>query len=116
MKVSSSVEVWQKIGILEKFQGIITIHIKNSINFIDLTNDKNALKNLFQLGFLNPYSSSIQNPSQIFWDYFAKSLTQNPRGGLDGIQQILSIIAHQFSYQELQNRFGVSLTTTVRPP
>ncbi|CAB4476535.1 unnamed protein product [Rhizophagus irregularis] len=31
--------------------------------------------------------------------------------GPDRIRRILSVIAHQFSYQELQNRLGVSPTT-----
>ena len=72
---------------------------------LDPINDKKTLKNLFQLGFFNPYPSSIQNPSQIFWDCFAKSLIQNQKGP-DGIRRILSIIAHQFSYLELQNKLG----------
>ncbi|RHZ71753.1 hypothetical protein Glove_253g31 [Diversispora epigaea] len=44
---------------------------------LDPMNDKKTLKDLFQLGFLNPYPSSIQNPSQIFWNCFARSLAQN---------------------------------------
>lgn len=64
------------------------------------------MEDLFQLGFLNPYPSSVQNPSQIFWNCFAKSLAQNQKGP-DGIRRILSIIAHQFSYRELQNKLGV---------
>ena len=64
------------------------------------------MKELFKLGFLNPHPSSIENHSQVFWDCFAKSLAQNQKGP-DGIWRILSIIAHQFSYQELQNKLGV---------
>ena len=64
------------------------------------------IKDLFQLGLLSPYLSNIQNLSQIFWNCFAKSLAQNQKGP-DGIWRILSIIAHQFSYQELQNKLGV---------
>ncbi|RHZ62249.1 hypothetical protein Glove_341g69 [Diversispora epigaea] len=78
--------------------------------FLDPMNDKKILKDLFQLGFLNPYPSNIQNPSQIFWNCFARSLVQNQKGP-DGIRRILSIIAHQFSYRELQDKFGVSPTT-----
>jgi len=60
---------------------------------------------------LNSYSTSIQNASQIFWNCFAKSLAQNKKGP-EGIRRILSIIAHHFSYQELQNKLGVNFFIT----
>ncbi|CAB4404061.1 unnamed protein product [Rhizophagus irregularis] len=63
---------------------------------VDPTYDKNALKNLFKLGFINPYPSSVQNPTLIGYDEF------------------LSVIAHQFSYQELQNRLGFHLQLLMR--
>jgi len=97
---------------LSYIEKLIPIHIKTQYKFwtrsLDPANDKMVLKNLFQSGFLNPYPLGVQNPSQTFWDCFAQSLAQNPKGS-DGMRRILSIIAHQFSYQELQNRLGVNM-------
>ncbi|CAG8491730.1 1521_t:CDS:2 [Scutellospora calospora] len=53
--------------------------------------DKKTLKDLYNSGFLNPYSLNTQNSVQTFWDSFADSL--------------------DFNYKELQNKLAISLTT-----
>ncbi|RHZ65038.1 hypothetical protein Glove_319g71 [Diversispora epigaea] len=70
--------------------------------------DKKILSDLYNLGFLNPYPSNIQNPVKIFWESFKKCLAINKKGS-NGIRRILSIIANKFSYEELQNKLGVGI-------
>ncbi|RHZ82683.1 hypothetical protein Glove_105g11 [Diversispora epigaea] len=72
--------------------------------------DKETLNNLYNSGFLNPYPSNIRNSVKIFWESFKDSLVINKKGS-NGIRRILSIIAHKFSYEELQDKLGVSPTT-----
>ncbi|RHZ89316.1 hypothetical protein Glove_16g30 [Diversispora epigaea] len=72
--------------------------------------DKETLSNLYNSGFLNPYPSNIRNPVKIFWESFKDSLVINKKGS-NGIRRILSIIAHKFGYEELQDKLGVSPTT-----
>ncbi|RHZ74545.1 hypothetical protein Glove_221g18 [Diversispora epigaea] len=68
--------------------------------------DKETLSNLYNSGFLNPYPSNIRNPVKIFWESFKDSLVINKKGS-NGIRRILSIIAHKFGYEELQDKLGV---------
>ncbi|RHZ78940.1 hypothetical protein Glove_153g65 [Diversispora epigaea] len=72
--------------------------------------DKKNLNDLYNSGFLNPYPTKIQNHIESFWESFKECLAINKKGP-NGIRQILSIIAHKFSYEELQNKLGVSSNT-----
>jgi hypothetical protein len=44
--------------------------------------------------------------SNTFWNCFQESLTTNKKGD-DGKQRILSIIANDFKYEELQKQLSV---------
>ena len=61
---------------------------------------------LYQQGFLNTHSMYVQTPAKTFWKCFKNSLEENQKGD-DGKRRILSIIAQDFTYQELQEKLGV---------
>ena len=48
----------------------------------------------------------VQTPADIFWKCFKNCLEANQKGD-NGIRRILSIIALDFTYQELQEKLGV---------
>ena len=56
------------------------------------------MKQLYELGFYNS--------SEKFWNCFQKSLIINKKG-VDGKQWILSIIADDFKYDDLQKQLSV---------
>jgi hypothetical protein len=49
---------------------------------------------------------SIKNSTNIFWKSFTESFKQNKKGD-NGKMRILSIIAQNFTYQELNEKLGV---------
>ncbi|CAJ0646415.1 7556_t:CDS:2 [Entrophospora sp. SA101] len=75
----------------------------------DPTLDHENLLNLYQIGVL-----SNSNETR-FWDPFSKSIGANVRG-MNGKQRILSIIADEFKYEELESKLKVSrdLITSAR--
>ena len=62
---------------------------------------------LYDLGFLRSIPITMFNATETFWKCFVRSLDNNKRGS-NGKLRILSIIADQFSYQELQNKLQVN--------
>ena len=58
---------------------------------------------LYQMGFLvnNPLNSA-----ETFWSCFRQALKDNKKTR-DGKRQILSIIANDFAYKELESNLGV---------
>jgi hypothetical protein len=69
--------------------------------------DNATLQMLYKSGFLqlNPRS---ENFTHTFWQAFRDALEGTNRGP-NGQRRILSIIATQFTYQELKSKLGVSL-------
>ncbi|CAJ0640887.1 13349_t:CDS:2 [Entrophospora sp. SA101] len=61
-------------------------------------------------GFLNVKKKIDFTIADIFWECFNKSLEQN-KTGYDGKIRILSIIAREFQYKELQRKLKVSSKT-----
>jgi hypothetical protein len=61
---------------------------------------------LYKSGSLQPRSESFTD--SIFWQAFRGALEGANRGP-NGQRRILSIIAIQFTYQELKSKLGVSL-------
>jgi len=61
---------------------------------------------LYKLGFLNSNPLHVKSTSETFWTCFQRSLDENKRGP-DGKQRILSIIAEDFSYLEMQEKLEV---------
>ena len=56
---------------------------------------------LYQMGFL------VGNPlTETFWSCFRQALKDNKKTR-DGKRQILSIIANDFTYEELEHNLGV---------
>lgn len=68
--------------------------------------DQNTLENLYHNGFLNAIPTNVFNSSNQFWKCFQKSLEENKKGH-DGKIRILSIIANDFEYEELQKNLKV---------
>ena len=68
--------------------------------------DQNTLEILYHSGFLNAISTNVFNSSNQFWECFQKSLEEN-KTGHDGKIRILSIIANNFGYKELQKNLKV---------
>jgi hypothetical protein len=64
------------------------------------------LKQLYELGFLLEHPSDFYDSSEKFWNCFQKSLITNKKG-VDGKQRILSIIADDFKYDDLQKQLSV---------
>ena len=58
--------------------------------------------------YLNQNISDNNNSENKFWLYFSSSLNANPKG-INGKQRILSIIAKEFSYNELNDKLKVYL-------
>jgi hypothetical protein len=74
--------------------------------------EKSALKQLHELGFLMSQSINFYDASNKFWDCFQKSLIINKKGD-DGKQRILSIIANDFIYEDLQKQLSVCINKVV---
>ncbi|RHZ77227.1 hypothetical protein Glove_184g100 [Diversispora epigaea] len=72
----------------------------------DSTNDKATLENLYKLEFLVEIPVRVSNATQIFWSCFNNALTQNKKIH-DGKRRILSIIAENFTYSQLQENLKV---------
>ena len=51
--------------------------------------------------------SQSNNESEIFWKSLQNALKANKKG-IDGRVRILSIIANNFTYEKLKEKFGVS--------
>ncbi|PKB96579.1 hypothetical protein RhiirA5_470704 [Rhizophagus irregularis] len=62
---------------------------------------------LYEFGFLMSQPVNFYDVSNTFWNCFQESLTTNKKGD-DGKQRILSIIANDFKYEELQKQLSVS--------
>ena len=71
--------------------------------------EKSALKQLHEFGFLLSQPINFYDASNTFWDCFQKSITINKKGD-DGKQRILSIIANDFKYENLQKQLLVCIT------
>lgn len=57
---------------------------------------------------MSPHPSNIRHPAEIFWNCFAESYKKN-KNGADGKCRILSIIAQEFTYHDLQEKLGVNI-------
>ncbi len=69
--------------------------------------DQHTLEILYRNGFLNAIPMNVFNSSNQFWKCFQKSLEEN-KTGHDGKIRILSIIANNFEYEELQKNLKVN--------
>lgn len=74
--------------------------------------EKNVLKQLYEFGFLMSQPVNFYDVSNTFWNCFQESLTTNKKGD-DGKQRILSIIANDFKYEELQKQLSVLINKVV---
>ena len=81
----------------------------------DPKSDEETIFNLYLNGFLNTkLNSTIRNKefenykstASVFWYSFCESLDANPNG-LNGKNRILSIIAENFTYEELMENLQV---------
>jgi hypothetical protein len=70
--------------------------------------DQACLKDLYQSGFLSPHPLNVKHPAKTFWNCFAESYEKN-KNGADGKCRILSIIAQEFTYHDLQEKLGVNI-------
>ncbi|CAG8521404.1 3188_t:CDS:2, partial [Dentiscutata heterogama] len=118
-------EVWKLSGQLQKFRGTQLFRLKNyniqtlicqmhiPVQFWTKSNnpnnDKELLANLHKIRYLTSIPSHIPNTSKTFWLYFICILADNEKY-LDGKQHILSIIANDFSYAELQVKLEAAIS------
>ncbi|CAG8838747.1 28998_t:CDS:2, partial [Racocetra persica] len=63
------------------------------------------LKQFYELGFLISIPIHMPNTTHTFWNSFSRALNNNKKT-LDGKQRILSIIAEDFTYNELEENLG----------
>ena len=74
---------------------------------VDSEINRQTLKNLYKWELLQTQDFSYTNTTNCqFWDSFCQALDTNKKGAKGKIR-ILSIIALDFSYQDLQNELGV---------
>ena len=73
----------------------------------DPTTEQETLADLFKIGLLTSIPIHMPNATCTFWTCFERALSNNKRT-YDGKRRILSIIAEDFTYDELQNNLGVS--------
>src|SRR5581483_8914652 len=76
----------------------------------DPSSDRDNLVKLFESGMLLVMEKKSQpdSESENFWESLQKALKANKRG-IDGKVRILSIIAENFTYKKLNEKFGVKL-------
>ncbi|CAG8458528.1 6386_t:CDS:10 [Scutellospora calospora] len=75
--------------------------------------DQNTLQLLYNSGFIHTTPNYVIDISNKFWKCFQKSLNNN-KNRIDVKIRILSIIANEFSYDELQKNFKVSSKTIAK--
>ncbi len=68
---------------------------------------RETLQILYDLGFLHLTPSKFCNQTEILWNCIQESLNSNKKGQ-DGKRRVLSIIADQFSYDEIKKNLNVS--------
>ncbi|RHZ64643.1 hypothetical protein Glove_321g25 [Diversispora epigaea] len=68
--------------------------------------EKTILENLYKLGFCIDTPIHMPNTSQTFWSCFIEALAQNKKTQ-DGKRRILSIIAEDFTYSQLQDNLKI---------
>ena len=61
---------------------------------------------LYKTGFLQPNAKYIQSATSIFWNCFKRALMNNKKTS-NGKRRILSIIADDFTYDELESQLVV---------
>ena len=76
-------------------------------NSINPEQDQLALETLYNEGFLNIYPSHQKYDSEKLWNCIYNSYKENKKG-YDGKQRILSIVANDFLFQDLQSNLEVS--------
>ncbi|CAG8507196.1 11880_t:CDS:2, partial [Scutellospora calospora] len=69
--------------------------------------DKTNLELLYKQRFLNPIPSNFKNHTTTFWESFRQTLDKNKRR-FNGKTRILSIIADNFTYNEIKTNLNVS--------
>src|SRR2546429_544264 len=70
--------------------------------------ERETLTSLLKAGLLTPIPIHMPNATRTFWSRFGRALSDNKKT-YDGKRQILSIIAEDFTYDELLNNLGVSI-------
>ncbi|CAB4392453.1 unnamed protein product [Rhizophagus irregularis] len=69
--------------------------------------DRATLQQLSKIGFLTSAPIYIPNKTKTFWSSFRRALDDNKQN-CDGKRRVLSIIADEFSYSELETNLNVS--------
>uniref|UniRef100_U9UF78 Uncharacterized protein n=1 Tax=Rhizophagus irregularis (strain DAOM 181602 / DAOM 197198 / MUCL 43194) TaxID=747089 RepID=U9UF78_RHIID len=72
--------------------------------------DKAAFSTLYKRGFLTSIPKNMPNATRTFWTCFKQALANNKKGP-DGKQRVLSIIANEFTYEELKQNLNVGQHT-----
>ncbi|CAG8841167.1 6435_t:CDS:2, partial [Racocetra persica] len=72
--------------------------------------DSATLKQFYEMGFLTSIPVHMPNTTRTFWNSFSRALDNNKKTS-DGKRRILSIIAEDFTYDELETNLGVGRHT-----
>lgn len=72
--------------------------------------EKTAFAALYERGFLTSIPKNMPNTTEIFWKCFEHALACNKKNP-DGKRRILSIIANEFTYKELEENLNVGKHT-----
>ena len=70
--------------------------------------DRATLQQLSKIGFLTSAPIHMPNKTKTFWNSFRRALDDNKQN-CDGKRRVLSIIADEFSYSELETNLKVSM-------
>ena len=70
--------------------------------------DQDTFANLYKMGFLVSTPIHMPNSTKKFWQCFDRAISENKKNH-DGKRRILSIIADQFTYSQLEKNLKVSV-------
>jgi len=91
----------------KKLTQTIFISINSGLDHPQPEQDRATLQQLSKIGFLTSIPIHMPNKTKTFWDSFRRALDDNKQN-CDGKRRVLSIIADEFTYSELETNLNVS--------
>ncbi|CAB4375625.1 unnamed protein product [Rhizophagus irregularis] len=104
------VEIYQECALKRQFIGTTPDEHQLWTKSPNGQADKAAFSTLYKRGFLTSIPKNMPNATRTFWTYFKQALANNKKGP-DGKQRVLSIIANEFTYEELKQNLNVGRHT-----
>ncbi|CAB4382380.1 unnamed protein product [Rhizophagus irregularis] len=100
-------EIYQDNQMKKKFEGETPIAYQFWSRSSQPEQDCATLQQLSKIGFLTSAPIYMSNKTKTFWSSFRHALDDNKQN-CDGKRRVLSIIADEFSYSELETNLNVS--------